>query len=108
MNTLIIPCAGKSSRFPDMRPKWLLNYPDGKLMVEKAVEGLDVEDFDRIIITIVREHVDKYSADKKLEKAFHSLLLQSSVLDKLEICVLENFTSCQAETVFQTKTDKLF
>jgi hypothetical protein len=26
--TLILPVAGKSSRFPNMRPKWLLTMPD--------------------------------------------------------------------------------
>ena len=26
MNTLIIPCAGKSNRFPNMKPKWLLTH----------------------------------------------------------------------------------
>ena len=36
--SLIIPVAGKSSRYPGMRPKWLLTMPDGKLMLEKSIE----------------------------------------------------------------------
>ena len=47
MKTLILPVPGRSSRFPGMRPKWLLTMPDGKLMLEKhvvwkvAVKGID-------------------------------------------------------------------
>ena len=36
--TLIIPAAGKSSRYPNMKPKWLLSHPTGKLMIEKVLE----------------------------------------------------------------------
>lgn len=35
--TIIVPAAGKSSRFPNMRPKWLLTHPNGKLMIENAL-----------------------------------------------------------------------
>lgn len=44
MTTLILPCAGKSSRFPGLRPKWQLTCPDGRMMVEWAagsIEGCD-------------------------------------------------------------------
>lgn len=27
---LIVPCAGKSSGFPNMRPKWMLTHPEGE------------------------------------------------------------------------------
>ena len=35
MKNLIIPVAGQSSRFPNMRPKWLMTMPDGSIMLEK-------------------------------------------------------------------------
>ena len=54
MNTLIIPCAGKSSRFPNMKPKYMLTHPDGKLMIEKAMENINLEVFNRVIITIAK------------------------------------------------------
>ena len=97
MSTLIVPCAGRSTRFPGMSPKWLLRYPDGKIMLEKSIEGLDVNFFDDVIITIVKEHAEKFSADKILENIFH---FKNST--KFHLCVLENFTSCQAETVSKT------
>ena len=59
MNTLIVPCAGRSSRFPNTKPKFLLTHPDGKLMIEHAIEGIDINKFDQIVITIVKEHDEK-------------------------------------------------
>ncbi|WP_142674058.1 hypothetical protein [Bacillus sp. SRB_331] len=101
MKTLIVPCAGKSLRFPKMRPKWLLTHPDGNLMIQKAVKGLNLEVYDRIIITIVKEHVIKYEADLILQQAFN--INENS---KFEILILDEFTSCQAETVYRTLFEK--
>ena len=63
MSTLIIPCAGRSSRYPNLRPKWLLTHPDGDLMLEKVVDALTINGLDRTIITIVQEQIEKYEAD---------------------------------------------
>ena len=57
MNTLIIPCAGRSSRYPNLRPKWLLTHPDGELMLEKVINGLEIKNLDRTIITIVKDQI---------------------------------------------------
>lgn len=97
MRTLIIPCAGRSSRFPNTKPKFLLTHPDGKLMVKKAISGLDWNIFDRIVITIVKEHDERYEAGLILNQVFN--VKQGS---KFEIVVLDDFTSCQAETVAKT------
>lgn len=96
MRTLIVPCAGKSSRFSGMPPKWLLKYPDGNLMVKKALEGLPLEEYSRIIITVVKEHYESYDVEKKLNHALSDLPC------KYELCILDEFTSCQAETVYKT------
>ena len=93
MYTLIIPCAGNSTRFPNMRPKWMLKLPDGKLMVEKAIEGLNSKTFDRIIITILREHVEKYESELWLKQIFE---------DQVEVCIVEDSTFSQTETVYKT------
>lgn len=91
MNTLIIPCAGLSTRFPGAKPKYLLTHPDGKLMIQKAVEGLDLF-YDRFIITVLKEHCEKYDAN----------VILSQIFPKCEICILENRTSGQAETIYET------
>lgn len=95
MNTLIIPCAGKSSRFPNMKPKWLLTFPDGKLMIEKAIEGLNLDLFERIIITIVKKHDIDYEASLVLSQVFKNN-------KKVEICVLDDFTKSASETIYTT------
>lgn len=95
MNTLIIPCAGKSNRFPNMKPKWMLTHPDGELMIEKALKGLNTEIFDRIIITIVRPHDEKYEAGLVLKQVFKNN-------PKVEICMLDDFTGSASETVYLT------
>ena len=95
MNTLIIPCAGKSNRFPNMKPKWLLTHPDGQLMIEKALSGLNTEIFDRVIITIVKPHDDKYEAGLILSQVF-------AYNPKIEICILDDFTQSASETVYLT------
>lgn len=95
MNTLIIPCAGKSSRFPNMKPKYLLTHPDGKLMIEKSMEDINLDIFDRIIITIVQPHNEKYEAKLILEQVFKNN-------KKIEICLLNDFTSSASETIYLT------
>ena len=95
MNTLIVPCAGKSSRFPNMKPKFLLTHPDGQLMIEKAINSMNIEFFDRIIITIVKPHNDKYEAKLILEQLFKNN-------SKINICMLDDFTSSSSQTVYLT------
>ena len=100
MKTLLIPCAGKSSRFPNMRPKWLLTHPDGKLMVQKAIEKIDLTQFDQVVFTIVREHDRKYGASLILRQALESSLQNMNI--KMVVCILEDFTSSPSETIYLT------
>jgi len=95
MNTLIIPCAGRSSRFPNMKPKWMLTHPDGKLMIEKSIAKFPLQIFDRIIITVVQEHCKIYEADVILHQVFQNN-------KKVEICILDNFTKSASETIYLT------
>ena len=95
MTTLIIPCGGKSSRFPDMKPKWLLTHPDGQLMIEKAINCLDVQSYERIIVAIIAKHNSDYDAELILRQALKDL-------SNLEVCILDEQTTCAAETVSKT------
>jgi len=93
MNNLIIPAAGKSSRFPNMKPKWMLTHPDGQLMIEKALSPIKLTNYDNVVITILREHCEKYEADLILKQIFG---------DKVIVCILENVTNSSVETVIAT------
>jgi hypothetical protein len=94
MKTLILPVAGRSSRFPGMRPKWLLTMPDGKLMVEKSVEGLEMADYDRVVLVCLKEHIEKYLNPNALDAILSGLGHPNT-----DICVLEEPTTSQSETV---------
>ena len=95
MSTLLVPCAGRSTRFPNMRPKWLLTHPDGRLMVDKAIEGCLTDRFSRVVLVITKEHDEQFEASLVLHQAFEFLG------PRLSIVVLPEFTSGQAETVVQ-------
>ena len=95
--TLIIPAAGKSTRFPNMKPKWLLTHPNGKLMVEMVLNGiLKDNSFSRIIITITEEHANKYEAKLILKQMLEINKIEAEVL------VLEDFTQSASETIKET------
>jgi hypothetical protein len=87
---VIIPCAGASSRFPNMRPKYLLTDYAGRLMIENA--AANYIDKHRITIVILKEHDERFMARKKLEEAFGN---------KIDTVVLDKPTAGPADTVYQ-------
>lgn len=97
MTTLILPVAGKSSRFPNMRPKWLLTMPSGNLMYEEALIDFPKREFDRIIVTCLREHLDSYASLDQLE-----LSAKQKIADNVEFLVLDKPTASHSETVYET------
>lgn len=99
MTTLILPVAGKSSRFPGMRPKWLLTMPDGKIMLEKAVERLALNNFSRIVIPCLKEHLEVYASKDRIIESFANATGRVP-----EIKVLDEPTFSQAETIAKTIT----
>jgi hypothetical protein len=77
-----------------MRPKWLLTMPDGKLMLEKAVEGLDISDYNRIVVVCLREHLDTYLTPESIKTVLVGIGHPNT-----ELCVLDEPTASQSETV---------
>jgi hypothetical protein len=95
MTTLIVPCAGISKRYPDMKPKWLLTHPTGNLMIQQAVSKLlDNNKFDKVIFTILQEHCSDHEADIILKQCFSDINIEIFILDKL--------TNGPAETIYKT------
>tara|TARA_B110000971_G_scaffold151309_1_gene154510 strand:- start:209 stop:1279 length:1071 start_codon:yes stop_codon:yes gene_type:complete len=94
MTTLIIPCSGKSSRFPNIKPKWLYTHPNGKLMIERAIENLlPNKKIKKKIITITKEIDQKYNAKFILNQVFKG---------KVNVLVLNKSTDSASQTVFNT------
>lgn len=87
---VIIPCAGKSSRFPDTRPKYLLTMPDGRLMLQHAAD--EYYGLFPITFVIVREHSERYGSEQVIRGIYG---------DSVSIVVLDDFTSGPAETIYE-------
>ena len=88
--TLIVPAAGKSSRYPGVRPKWMLTHPDGLLMIEKVLESFNYRKYKKTCVVILKEHCEKFNADIVLKQAFGNTI---------KIIILEKETSCCPETI---------
>lgn len=91
---IIIPCAGRSSRFPATRPKYLLTMPDGKPMFMHA--AAPYYGTYPITFVVVKEHCQQYAADTAIRNAYGSTV---------DITILEDFTSGPAETIYRTIKD---
>ena len=51
MTNLIVPMAGKFSRYGGLRPKWMLTHPkNNRFMVTEAISGLNLDLFDKIFL----------------------------------------------------------
>ena len=88
---VIIPCAGLSSRFPGLRPKYLLTDYSGQMMIERAAAPY----LGRypVTITVLAEHDRVYHSQTKLREVFGDLV---------KIVVLDQPTRGPAETVYKT------
>lgn len=93
MTTLILPVAGKSTRFKGLRPKWLLTMPDGKLLIEKSIRDIDIDVIKNIVIICLKEHLDQYIKKNDLIDLFADLNIS------VNIVALSKQTSSVAETV---------
>lgn len=94
MSTLILPVSGASSRFPGMRPKWLLTMPDGSLMIETSISKVSLSNIDQIVIVALKRHLDQYISKATLEKLICDRFGKHAI-----VVPLDTETSCQAETV---------
>lgn len=89
---VIVPCGGRSTRFPGMAPKWMLPAGNGRPMITEAVRKLEVEPAD-LIVTILREHEETFGAKAGIRSAFGY---------PIEVVVLDHPTASQPETVART------
>tara|TARA_A100001011_G_scaffold400537_1_gene516011 strand:+ start:13762 stop:14832 length:1071 start_codon:yes stop_codon:yes gene_type:complete len=93
MATLIMPCGGRSSRFPNSRPKWSLTHPNGNLMLIESIQGLNLTKYEQIIFVFIKEDLKKNQLKKGITKAVEKLDV------KFRIVELSERTFSQSETV---------
>jgi len=88
---VIVPAAGLSTRFPDMKPKYLLYDYKHELMLANSIRPFLNNDMS-VAIGILKEHDEKYEATKFIKHEFG---------DSVEIVILDQQTKGPADTVFQ-------
>lgn len=88
---VIVPAAGLSSRFPDMKPKYLLYDYSHKLMLQRAIQPYIDKGYD-VTIGILKEHDDNYHATEFIKHELGS---------KVNVVTLPNVTKGPADTVYQ-------
>lgn len=91
-STLLLPCAGKSSRYPGVRPKWMLTLPEGDLAIARAAASMPRSAYRRIVAAVRAEHEERYGASALFAKIFG---------DAVDVVVLEQDTRGPADTVAQ-------
>ena len=87
---IIVPAAGLSTRFPNMRPKYSLTDYSGNIMLKSALKPY-LEKYN-ITIGILQEHDEKFKIKDLLKHEFD---------DKLNIVLLPKPTLGPADTVYQ-------
>lgn len=97
MKTLIVPMMGKSTRFPNLRPKWMLTHPIGGFMGTEALRGLNLNAFSTVYFVTNKEHEEKYQF---IESFIHHLHLINNRIN-VQFLLLEQQTRSQPETVYQ-------
>ncbi|WP_244225197.1 hypothetical protein [Vibrio aquaticus] len=65
-------------------------------MIEKSVENIDLERFDRIVVVCLQEHLEKYTSSELVVESF-----ERSTGVKPELVILEKPTTSQSETIYQ-------
>ncbi|MEJ1967566.1 MAG: hypothetical protein WDN03_02860 [Rhizomicrobium sp.] len=91
--TLLLPCAGKSSRYPGVRPKWMLTLPEGELAIARAAASVPKDAWHRVVAAVRGEHEQRYGAKALLARIFG---------DAIDVVVLEHDTRGPADTVAET------
>ena len=84
---IILLAAGKSSRFPNMRPKYLLTAYDHKLMIEHAIACFPPTV--KITVAVLKEHCEQFQAD---------VFLKEALGDRVSVVVIDQLTNGPAET----------
>lgn len=103
MSTLIIPSAGKSTRFPNTKPKWMLTHPKtGNMMIIESIRGLELDKFNCIYVGLLKSHLDDYNCREGLYEQFKEI----GIYDKTEIVEIDEETKSQPETICKIITLK--
>lgn len=95
MRTLIIPCAGLSSRYDTEIPKYFIEHPNGDLMCFESIKGLPLNSFDKIVLTTL----SRYYTEEVKEGISR---FTESIQNEIDIVLLDENTTSASDTISQT------
>ena len=94
---LIVPIASYKPEFLNTLPPVFQKDQDGLMPCIKAVQSMDYAIFDHIYFTILRPLDERYDLRERLQEQFYRI-----GLPRTEIVVMNEPTSSQPETIYQT------
>lgn len=97
MMTLIVPIAAANADNPNKLPQSFRYDDDGTMYCVKAITGLPLNEFKDIYFVILRDHDERFMLKEQLAMQF-----RKHHLSKAHVSILDQPTSCQAETVART------
>lgn len=68
--TILLPIAGRSSRFPGMRPKWMLAAPTGELMLQLSLQTVPDWRAHRIVLGGLEDHLQRLNGLVAIRRSF--------------------------------------
>jgi hypothetical protein len=103
MKNLILPMAGKSTRFNTDKPKWMLTHPfSGTYMALASITGINLSEFVKLYFVFLKAHQEKFN----FESGFREQLSRMGILGKSELIFLEDETDSPAQTVYEAIKNK--
>lgn len=97
---LIVPAAGLPKEGKTKMPKIFNLDDEGIMLCVRSILGVNPGQFDNIVFTILKSHVDSFDIDTLLNLQFKRLGLYNA-----RIFILDSPTGTQAETICKTITD---
>jgi hypothetical protein len=89
---VLIPAGGKSSRFIGDSPKMMRTHPQGKLLIEKALETFNEIDIHKVFLITTKDIIDNNDLRIKFKQVFK---------DKVELIELPIQTKSSVQTIYE-------
>lgn len=96
-HSLIVPVAAMKDEYENNLPYLFGLNRDGITICVKSIMGLNLEQFDNIYFTILKNHDDRFFISESLRLQFKRLGITNA-----KVVVLEESTQDQVETIYQT------
>ena len=99
---LIIPVAGSSSRYPGIRPKWMLTLPSGELLIENCIKGFDLKNIEQIVLIAQKNHLEDFD----MSKSYLINTFEEKFQKQTNLFLLDSPTISQPMTIFKYLSSK--